>query len=75
VIGTGAIQTVDIVGHICETSDLLAKDILLPNMEQDDLLAINDVISPPLPVETSDGRQVDCFIRSKRKTEILKHLF
>ena len=46
----------------CETSDLLAKDKLLPNMEKNDLLAINDVISIPLPVETSDGRQVDCFI-------------
>ncbi len=60
--GAGAMQTVDVVGHICETSDLLAKDKLLPNMEKNDLLAINDVISIPLPVETSDGRQVDCFI-------------
>ena len=33
-------QKVDIVGGVCETSDCLAKDRVLPPMTRDDLLAV-----------------------------------
>jgi len=36
-------QIVDIVGPICETGDFLAKDRVFPQVEQDDLLAVESV--------------------------------
>lgn len=38
----GDTQTVTVVGPVCETTDVLAKDIQLPVMERGDMLAILD---------------------------------
>ncbi len=35
-------QKVDVVGPLCESSDVLARDILLPELQEGDLLAIAD---------------------------------
>jgi diaminopimelate decarboxylase len=37
------LETVDVVGPICESGDFLARDRKLPRMEEGELLAIRDV--------------------------------
>ena len=37
-----ALETVDVVGPVCESGDFIARDRMLPHLEQGDLLAILD---------------------------------
>jgi len=39
-VGQGAIERYDVVGPVCETADLFARDIALPHLEGGDLVAI-----------------------------------
>ena len=41
--GTGEVVPWDVVGPICESSDIFGQDLLLPPLEVDDLVAILDV--------------------------------
>jgi diaminopimelate decarboxylase len=42
-LGAPETETYDVVGPICESGDVLAKDRLLPKVEEGDLLAVLNV--------------------------------
>ncbi|MEE9593865.1 MAG: hypothetical protein V3V92_00530, partial [Candidatus Hydrothermarchaeales archaeon] len=41
-LADGMIENVDVAGNVCETGDILARDRLLPQVEENDLVAFLD---------------------------------
>jgi diaminopimelate decarboxylase len=80
----GRMETVDVVGPICESGDFFAHDRRLPHLQEGDLLAIRDVgaygmslasnyNSHPRPAEVLvDGKSARVIRRRERVADLVK---
>jgi len=81
---SGRLETVDVVGPVCETGDFFAHGRKLPRLQEGDLLAIRDVgaygmslasnyNSRPRPAEVLvDGRTVKVIRRREKMADLVK---
>src|SRR4051812_4196559 len=81
---SGRMETVDVVGPICESGDFFAHDRRLPHLQEGDLLAIRDVgaygmslasnyNSHPRPAEVLvDGKSAKVIRRRERVADLVK---